>query len=120
MAVRACTGCVKCSTWQGGAQCWENIGKEEKWKHEPGKQMCTFCAAVRDEHKKKASAGSSCASAGSSEERASENGEELQEVIRSIKRLEAFAQMQSGQVEGLFRQVKELQQLLHRERCRSD
>ena len=90
----ACTGCSECHQKELYRYCNQYLGKAEKKNTAPGKQMCKFCADERDKGKREGAA-----SAGSNEERTSDNG-----TSRSVRRrLEVQVDALSDRVEQLER-----------------
>ena len=108
MAQCACTGCSECHQKEHYGYCAQYLGKAEKKNTAPGKQMCKFCADERDKGKREGAA-----SAGSNEERTSDNG-----TSRSVRRRLASHRALEIQVHALSDRVEQLERI--RERMEED
>ena len=104
MAECACTGCSQCFLRERHGCCWQYLGKEEKKKTAPGEQMCKWCAVERDKGKREGAA-----SAGSNEERTSDNG-----TSRSVRRRLASHRALEVQVHALSDRVEQLERIRDR------
>ena len=97
----ACTGCSECHQKELYGYCNQYLGKAEKKNTAPGKQMCKFCADERDKGKREGAA-----SAGSNEERTSDNG-----TSRSVRRRLASHRALEIQVHALSDRVEQLERI---------
>ena len=104
MAQCACTGCSERHQKEQYGYCAQYLGKAEKKNTAPGKQMCKFCADERDKGKREGAA-----SAGSNEERTSDNG-----TSRSVRRRLASHRALEVQVHALSDRVEQLERIRDR------